>query len=99
MTLLCCASGASSASESRCHPKTMTSLRNCLPSSTKNSTAAPERPGPERHKMAIELAPQGIQPAPQWHDLDADRTPRYIQVARELRTRIESGDYYQPGEC
>lgn len=39
------------------------------------------------------------QAAPQWHDLDADRTPRYIQVARQLRTRIESGDCYPTGQC
>jgi DNA-binding GntR family transcriptional regulator len=49
--------------------------------------------------MKAIIAPEHKQPAPHWHDLDADRTPKYIQVARELRVRIESGDYYQPGEC
>ena len=49
--------------------------------------------------MTITLTSEANQPAPQWHDLDADRTPKYIKVARELRTRIESGDYYQTGEC
>jgi DNA-binding GntR family transcriptional regulator len=49
--------------------------------------------------MKTSPAPETMRPAPQWHDLDADRTPKYIQIARELRTRIESGDHYQPGEC
>jgi DNA-binding GntR family transcriptional regulator len=49
--------------------------------------------------MTIDVTPEAKVPAPVWHDLDADRTPKYIQVARELRTRIESGEYYQSGEC
>jgi DNA-binding GntR family transcriptional regulator len=49
--------------------------------------------------MTIDLTPETKHPAPAWHDLDADRTPKYIQVAREIRTRIESGDYYKTGEC
>ena len=48
--------------------------------------------------MTIDLTPETRQSAPQWHDLDADRTPKYIQVARELRTRIESGGWYPTGE-
>jgi DNA-binding GntR family transcriptional regulator len=50
-------------------------------------------------EMPIDLASEAMRPAPQWHDLDADRTPKYIKVARELRTRIESGDWYPTGQC
>ena len=34
-----------------------------------------------------------MQAAPAIDDLDADRTPRYITLARQLRGRIEDGTY------
>jgi DNA-binding GntR family transcriptional regulator len=34
-----------------------------------------------------------ISDLPMLHDIDADYTPRYVQLARILRDKIESGEY------
>lgn len=49
--------------------------------------------------MTANVATETMQPASQWYDLDADRTPKYVKVAREFRARIESGDWYPVGKC
>lgn len=37
-----------------------------------------------------------ISDLPMHHDIDADYTPQYVQLARILRDKIESGEY-KPG--
>jgi DNA-binding transcriptional MocR family regulator len=38
-----------------------------------------------------------ISDLPMHHDIDADYTPRYVQLARILRDKIESGQYKRGG--
>jgi hypothetical protein len=54
-----------------------------------------EGPSPSLRGARGRKRPKGhtVQPAPAIDDLDADHTPRYITLARQLRGHIEDGTY------